>query len=292
MSRVLGILGVASLLLSTGCSRNEALAREHLRGEGLDGIELHRHESNDGSFAYTAGRNGDRCTGRILVARGSGSTAINDRMTCRPPASACTPEAPQACYRLGLLHDHGDDGVLDPTPPNATLAADYYGRACDGGLGVACNLLGLRRTEGRGVAVDLAEAARLFARSCQAGHGRGCYNLALSLHHGRGIAPNMVRAAELYAEACEQGVASACYNLGVCQRDGLGLPPSPPRAAEAFARACAGEQLQGCVNLGVMLTLGEGVAEDHPRAADLFRRACNGGLSAACDGLAELEKLR
>ncbi len=277
---------VASVLLS-GCNKDKRVARNHLEGEGLENIEMVA-QAKHGEFRYTATRDDDRCVGAIEVQRGRGTTQINDRISCRPLESQCTAEAPGICFRLGQIHDSGDDGPLDPTPRDKTKAAQWYRAGCDYGDGPCCNQLGVLHAEGEGVAKDMATALALFKQACDGGAGRGCLNLGISYHHGRGVKADSKRAAELYQAGCRLKSTSACYNLGVCTRDGIGVERDPRAAVPFFAAACSKRHYEACVNLG-LLYLDDDVGRNEARARHAFAQACKGGLDDACQGLRDLE---
>jgi TPR repeat protein len=117
---------------------------------------------------------------------------------------------PNACFRLGLIHDDGDTDPLSPLVADRTRAAVFYAIGCEEGHARACNALGLKHVEGDGVVTDLPRAAQLFERSCAGNHPKGCFNLALSYEQGRGVPADLPRATTLYDRACRRGLESAC----------------------------------------------------------------------------------
>jgi hypothetical protein len=266
------------------------LAREHLKHEGFETVEL--TESTQGHFSYRARRGKTQCQGEIDVDRGGrGERAIDDRVSCRIRDDACEPAHSGYCIRLGAWYDEGHSDENLTEAKDAQRALGFYTVACDSNHAAACNVVGLRHAEGRGTRVDADQAATMFERSCRLGHARGCFNLALCHHHGKGVATDPGKAVQLYRRACDEGVPAACYNLGVCHRDGIGTATSPEDAASLFAKACDAGYLVSCVNLGVMRAGAAGVQQDLVAAKKLFRISCNGGLEEGCEGLRRLAGL-
>jgi TPR repeat protein len=115
---------------------------------------------------------------------------------------------------------------------------DVFLRACNGGDGVSCFILGGQTERGLGVAADPAGAAALFERSCAAGWARGCGMLGEFYRQGEGVAVDLVRAMDSYTKACGGGDAPSCASAGLMYRNGVGVTPNEIAAAQLIERAC------------------------------------------------------
>jgi TPR repeat protein len=292
LRRSFGAIALGGILVAgvASCRSSERAARAYLEAEGLEQIRIAAVAGDEGGFTYTARRQQEDCVGHVAVRDEPGMPRISDRMSCRPRLELCSTDDPTTCFRLGLMHQKGDDSPIDPTGIDHETAAGFFDIACQGGHGRACNALGLAYVEGRGLAVDLGRAHQSFERACRFGSPKGCFNQGLGHHHGRGVERDPSVAVGLYERACGEGLASACYNLGVCRRDGTGMPRNPQGATSSFAAACASGHLLGCVNLGVMYATGDGIPVDEAAARSLFQKACSAGAPEGCRGLEELDR--
>ena len=127
------------------------------------------------------------------------------------------------CASLAAFVRDGGEGVLS--------------RACDGGDGVSCFLLGWQIVL-KGAAADPTRAAALFERSCAAGWARGCGALGEFYVHGEGVPLDLARAMSSYEQACNGGDAPSCANAAVMYQRGMGVMPDETVAAQRIERAC------------------------------------------------------
>ena len=219
------------------------------------------------------------------------------------------------CFELGESYRQGD-GV----PQNSGRAAQFYEKACDGGVPEGCWHAGEMYEEGDGVVrnyghahefyrlaceggsaqgcgklgdfydaagplQDPSRAAELFRSACDSGDSESCEKLAKMYFNGRGLGKNLTRVAELQRRVCDSGSAQACNLLGVMYSAGNGVREDPSRAAELFRMACDGGEAWGCSNLGEVYEQGIGVPLDRVRAAGFYSPACEGGVAGACNKL-------
>jgi TPR repeat protein len=147
---------------------------------------------------------------------------------------------------------------------------------CEEGSAVACDELGVRYEQGRGVDKDDARAASLFAKACEMGHAEGCLHAAMLQEQSHGADGPDVQALILYTMACEGGVTEACAHLS----DGGGKDEA--RAAEISAGACEKGDLRACAALAERLEEGRGVETNLLRAAELYAKGCDGGNALSC----------
>jgi hypothetical protein len=137
--------------------------------------------------------------------------------------AACDLGLDAGCASLAAFVRDGGEGVLS--------------RACDGGDGVSCFLLGWQIVL-KGAAADPTRAAALFERSCAAGWARGCGALGEFYVHGEGVPLDLARAMSSYEQACNGGDAPSCANAAVMYQRGMGVMPDETVAAQRIERAC------------------------------------------------------
>jgi uncharacterized protein len=63
---------------------------------------------------------------------------------------------------------------------------------------------------GRGVARDVAEAARFYEKGCEGGAAPSCHNLGLMYSAGDGVVRDLAKAKSLFEKACQGGHQPAC----------------------------------------------------------------------------------
>ena len=95
----------------------------------------------------------------------------------------------------------------------------FLQRACDGGDGESCFLLGSLSYAGQGVPQDPARAFTLLNRSCSLGWDRGCSGLAECYRAGVGTVPDRAQALRLFDKACRGDIASGCFSASFLYRD-------------------------------------------------------------------------
>lgn len=94
---------------------------------------------------------------------------------------------------------------------------------------------------GRGVPVNLGEAAKWFARAAQAGEPNAQTQLGLLYAKGAGVAQDYAAAASWFRAAAEQGQRDAQHNLALLHRNGLGVPVDFAEAFQWWSLAAAAE---------------------------------------------------
>ena len=68
---------------------------------------------------------------------------------------------------------------------------------------------------GKGVAQDKTEAARLYRKAANLGNAEAMANLGVMYHDGKGVAQDKAEAARLYRKAVDLGQAAPVANLAV-----------------------------------------------------------------------------
>ncbi|WP_244661952.1 tetratricopeptide repeat protein [Mesorhizobium huakuii] len=129
---------------------------------------------------------------------------------------------PRAQYELGWLYTVGvPDGIpskmvpgLTEFQPNDRKAAELYLRAALQGYPPAQSRLGSILYEGKGLAVDKAEAAKWFEKAAARSEPTAMMALADMFATGDGIPADKNRAITLYGRAAAKGNAGAMKALG------------------------------------------------------------------------------
>lgn len=113
-------------------------------------------------------------------------------------------------------------------------------RAADAGETWAMVNMGWFHYTGRGMRVNLAEAAQWFARAAQAGDANAQTQLGLLYAKGEGLQPDYAAAASWFRAGAEQGQRDAQHNLALLHRGGLGVPVDFAEAYQWWSLAAAG----------------------------------------------------
>lgn len=193
--------------------------------------------------------------------------------------AACNVGNSAACTALGIRLTDGVGIAKDEK-----RGADLFLKACQGQArdGQGCMLWGYAMETGRGVSVNLAQAAAFYDTACELNNVYGCRNYGLLRQYGRGVVKNELYAAGAYAKSCRMGFAEGCVSEGVLQADATTLSQDRALAVQAFDRGCTLGSLDGCNKLAWHLEKGLGTNRDTARAATLYTRACQGGFQLAC----------
>lgn len=138
-----------------------------------------------------------------------------------------------------------------PQLRNAALAGDP----------AAAYQVGLRFAEGRGVPVNLPEAARWYERAASKGMAPAQFRYASMLEKGRGVKKDVGQARRLYLAAAGQGNAKAMHNLAVLYAEGADGRPDYGTAAKWFSKAAEHGVADSQYNLGILYARGIGVGK-------------------------------
>lgn len=162
--------------------------------------------------------------------------------------------------------------VVPPAIEPASLA-----KSAGEGDRLALFEIGARYTDGRGVAIDLVEAARWYALSAERGFAPAQYRLGSFYEKGQGVERDLDKARDFYEQAARQGNASAMHNLAVLLATGGGKEPDLAAAAEWFNKAADLGVRDSQFNLAVLYARGNGVTMDFEEAYKWFAIAARDG---------------
>lgn len=137
--------------------------------------------------------------------------------------------------------------------------------------------IGARYTDGRGVKIDLAEAAKWYKLSADRGLAPAEYRLANFYEKGTGVSRDVEKAKTLYKSAAEKGNASAMHNLAVLYATGVGGTPDFSEAARWFKQAAELNVRDSQFNLAILYARGNGVPQDLEETYKWFAIAAREG---------------
>lgn len=180
----------------------------------------------------------------------------------------CAYRGAAACDALGYLQQEGR-----LVPPDPLMAGKNFGRACDLGLAAGCASLAEFVQHG---------GQDVFLRACDGGDGVSCFILGGQVEKGFGVTADPARAAALFERSCAVGWARGCGTMGEFYREGEGVPVDLVRAMDNYAKACEGGDARSCASEGLMYRRGIGVMPNEMVARQLLDRACQLGLRGAC----------
>ncbi|ESR26417.1 peptidoglycan-binding protein [Lutibaculum baratangense] len=150
--------------------------------------------------------------------------------------------------------------------------------------------IGVRYTDGIGVARDASEAAKWYRLAAAQGLAPAQYRLG-SLHEkGEGVEQDPDLARMWYQRAAEQGNSKAMHNLAVLYADGIKGTPDYERAAIWFRQAAEYGLSDSQYNLAILYARGMGVTQDLAESYKWFGIASAGGDGEAADRQRDVAK--
>ncbi len=136
---------------------------------------------------------------------------------------------------------------------------------------------GLRYLEGRGVAVNLEEAARWLDRAAKTGLAPAQFRLGSLYEKGQGVRKDLETARKLYMAASEKGNAKAMHNLAVLHAEGIDGKPNYKVAAQWFRKGADRGIADSQYNLGILYARGIGIEQNLVESYKWFALAANQG---------------
>lgn len=158
-----------------------------------------------------------------------------------------------------------------------TLGTAGLRRAALEGNANAVYELGVRATDGAGMARDHKLAIRLFERAAAAGSGPAQFRLGNMHEKGIGTARDAKMAMTWYRRAAEKGNAKAMHNLAVLIAEGADGKPDYSDAAKLFRKAAEFGVRDSQFNLAILLGRGLGVEQDLLQSYTWFAVAARQG---------------
>jgi len=150
--------------------------------------------------------------------------------------------------------------------------------------------LGLRYTNGEGVAKDQVEAVKWFRKAAEQNLARAQKNLGICYDKGEGVAKDQVEAVKWFRKAAEQNYADAQNDLGASFYNGEGVAKDQVEAVKWFRKAAEQNFAPAQYNLNVCYYNGKGVAKDYVEAYEWLLLAARQGDEDAKKNITELER--
>ena len=118
-------------------------------------------------------------------------------------------------------------------------AAQWFEKAANQGLAPAQYRLGSYYEKGIGVERDYAKARSYYQQAAENGNARAMHNLAVLFAEGNDGKPDYAAASEWFRKAADFGVRDSQYNLAILYARGLGVGQSMTQSYMWFAIAAA-----------------------------------------------------
>jgi localization factor PodJL len=122
-------------------------------------------------------------------------------------------------------------------PVNLEDAAHWFERAADRGIAPAQYRLGSLYEKGQGVKKDIEKARRLYMSAADKGNAKAMHNLAVLNAEGADGKSDFKVAAHWFRKAADRGVADSQYNLAILHARGLGVDQNLAESYKWFALA-------------------------------------------------------
>ena len=181
-----------------------------------------------------------------------------------------------------IPHSAGDGQAARPAAPSGQQPADRLPvaigglklrSAAAGGDATAAYAVAMRFAEGRGVPVNMEEAAHWYERAASKGLAPAQFRYASLLEKGLGVKKDLAQARRLYLAAANKGNSKAMHNLAVLYAEGIDGKPDYGTAVQWFRKAALHGIADSQYNLGVLCARGLGTDQDYAEAYKWFALA-------------------
>lgn len=137
--------------------------------------------------------------------------------------------------------------------------------------------VGSRYADGRGVAVDVAAAAKWYEASAELGFAPAQYRIGNFYEKGLGVEPDVEKAKTWYQLAAAQGNASAMHNLAVLFAMGADGTADNESATRWFIKAAELGVKDSQYNLGILAAKGVGMTQSLEESYKWFALVAKAG---------------
>jgi localization factor PodJL len=158
-----------------------------------------------------------------------------------------------------------------------TIGGSALIAAAQAGDPAAAYEIAVRFAEGKGVAVNTAEAAAWFEQAARAGVVPALFRLGGQYEKGLGVKKDIIRARSLYLAAANAGNAKSMHNLAVLYAEGIDGKPDYATAMQWFRKAANYGVADSQFNLGVLYARGIGGEQNLAEAFKWFALAAQQG---------------
>jgi localization factor PodJL len=200
------------------------------------------------------------------------------------PQAAASPISPGditgAIPAAPSMPANGKPGLVQVSPterlPESIAGPMLRAAVMKGDAGAAYEI-GTRFAEGKGVQVNLDEAAKWYDRAAQAGVVPAIFRLGTFYEKGLSVKKDTDIARRYYLQAAERGNAKAMHNLAVLDADGGGKGANYKSAAQWFRKAADRGVADSQFNLGILYARGIGVEQNLAESFKWFSLAAAQG---------------
>ena len=182
-----------------------------------------------------------------------------------PPASAPA-SAPLPTFVAGPAKVAPVDGIAEGL--RSAAAAGDAGAQYE---------IGLRYSDGRGVARDPKQSIAWFEKAAAQGSALAAYRLGSAFEKGVGIDRDPALAMSWYGKAADAGNVRAMHNLAVMSAEGAAGKPDYAKAAQWFGKASTFGVRDSQFNLAILYARGLGIEQSLPQSYTWFAIAAAGG---------------
>ncbi|NVN85400.1 MAG: SEL1-like repeat protein [Rhodopseudomonas sp.] len=188
--------------------------------------------------------------------------------TIPTPQPVITPSAPQPLAQVAIpASEKLPSEIGGPALHTAALKGDAS----------AAYEIGLRYAEGKGVPVNLDEAAKWYGRAAKAGVVPAIFRLGTFYEKGLGVTKDLEVARRYYLQAAERGNAKAMHNMAVLDADGGSKGANYKSAVLWFRKAAERGVADSQFNLGILYARGIGVEQNLAESYKWFTLAAAQG---------------
>ena len=140
-----------------------------------------------------------------------------------------------------------------------------------------------RYAEGRGLASDMAQAAKWYEKSAELGFAPAQYRIGNLYEKGIGVTRDLAASRTWYQRAAETGNASAMHNLAVLYAMGADGQTNNDEAARWFVKAAELGVKDSQFNLGILAAKGVGMQQNLEESYKWFALVAKTGDKDAAD---------
>jgi len=170
---------------------------------------------------------------------------------------------PEANFRLGLIYEKGENGVMQNYPQ----ALNYYSKAARRDHTKAEANLGNLYYNGLGTAQNFAEALRLFQKAAGKGNAAAMNGLGVMALRGEGgMRKSTADAFKYFSAAARSGDSNALKNLGNMYYNGIGVDADKSRAFDYYRQSAMKDNPDAMYKVAVMYERGIGVEKNQTSA--------------------------
>ncbi len=210
-------------------------------------------------------------------------TLLNPPALSVPPAAAPAPGAAPPATKADVTGSIAPDAAANQHPgasseqlPLAIGGARLRNAAMAGDAGAAYEVA-VRFAKGRGVPVNLKEAAHWFAQAASRGLAPAQFRYASMLEKGQGVKKDLGQARQIYLAAAVKGHGKAMHNLAGLYAEGADGKPDFSAAVKWFHQAALRGIADSQYNLGVLTARGLGTEKNFVESYKWFALAAAQG---------------